>query len=117
VYWWLGQWRYLKFILREISSVFVAIFVVVTLFQLRGLLGGPEAYYRFQAWLRTPGAIAINLISFLFVLFHAVTWFNLTPHAMTVRVGGNRVPDFMVAAPNYLAWLVVSAAVAWLVWR
>jgi fumarate reductase subunit C len=23
-YWWLGRWPYLKFILREISSVFVA---------------------------------------------------------------------------------------------
>src|SRR5207302_2908108 len=35
VYWWLGQWQYLKFILREISSVFVAVFVVITLLQLR----------------------------------------------------------------------------------
>ena len=29
-YWWLGRRAYLKFILREISSVFVAWFVLVT---------------------------------------------------------------------------------------
>jgi len=27
-YWWLQRWEYLRFVLREISSVFVAIFVV-----------------------------------------------------------------------------------------
>ncbi len=50
VYWWLGQWQYLKFILRELSSVPVAIFVVITLFQLRALISGPAAYARFEHW-------------------------------------------------------------------
>ena len=54
VYWWLGQWQYLKFILRELSSVFVAAVVVMTLFQLRALGNGPEAYARFQHWLQSP---------------------------------------------------------------
>lgn len=117
VYWWLGQWQYLKFILREISSVFVGIFVVMTLFQLRALLHGPEAYASFQQWLKTPWAIAISLVSFLFVVFHAITWFNLTPYAMAVRVKGQRVPGWIVAAPNYVAWFVISAFVAWFVWR
>ena len=36
-YWWMGSWRYLKFILRELSSVAVAWFVVMTLLQLRAL--------------------------------------------------------------------------------
>lgn len=117
VYWWLGQWRYLKFILREISSVFVAIFVVLTLFQLRALLQGPESYARFQAWLASPGVIGLNFVCFLFVIFHAITWFNLTPHALGVRVRGKRLPPFLVAAPNYAAWLVISAFVAWVIWR
>jgi fumarate reductase subunit C len=117
VYWWLGQWRYLKFILREISSVFVAIFVVITLVGLRALEHGPEAYARFEAWLRTPFAIGLNLVSLFFVLFHAITWFNLAPHAMAVRVRGRRVPALVISAPNYLAWALASALVAWMVWR
>jgi fumarate reductase subunit C len=117
VYWWMGQWHYLKFILREISSVFVGIFVVMTLFQLGALPRGPEAYASFQQWLKTPLALAINLVSFFFVVFHAITWFNLTPHAMAVRVKGQRMPDWMVAAPNYVAWAAISAFVAWIIWR
>jgi fumarate reductase subunit C len=117
VYWWLGQWRYLKFILRELSSVFVAWFVVLTLLQLRALGNGPEAYARFQHWLRTPGAIALNALSFFFVIFHTITWFNLAPRAMAIRLRGKRLPDFLVAAPNYALWIVVSLVVSWMVVR
>jgi len=117
VYWWLGHWRYLKFILRELSSVFVAWFVVLTLLELRALEGGPEAYTGFEHWLRTPAAIALNALSFVFVVFHAVTWFNLSPRAMAIRFQGKRLPDFLVAAPNYALWLLVSAAIVWVVVR
>lgn len=117
VYWWLGQRQYLKFILRELSSVFVACFVVITLLQLRALRNGPEAYARFQHWLQTPTAIALNTISFFFVVFHTITWFNLAPRAMAIRLRGKRLPDFLVAGPNYAMWLVLSVAVAWLILR
>ncbi len=113
-YWWMGRWAYLKFILRELSSVFVACFVVVTLLQLQALNRGPVQYAEFQRWLQKPSVIALNGISFLFVLFHAVTWFNLAPRALVVRIGGKRIPDIAIAAANYVAWLVLSAAIAWL---
>ena len=116
-YWWLGRWPYLKFILRELSSVFVAFFVVVTLLQIRALGQGPVEYAAFQQWLRSPLILAINAVSFLFVLFHTVTWFNLAPKAMAVRMGGKRLPDLMIAAPNYIGWVVVSAVIAWIVLR
>ena len=117
VYWWLGQWRYLKFILRELSSVFVALVVVMTLLQLRALRVGPEAYARFQGQLRSPLVVAISVLSLFFVVFHTITWFNLTPRAMAVRLRGKRVPEWLVAAPNYAVWIVMSGAVAFLVLR
>ena len=116
-YWWLKRWAYLKFILREASSVFVAWIVVVTLLQIRALTQGPAAYAEFQNWLRSPVLLALNAVSFLFVMFHAVTWFNLAPKAMAIRVRGKRLPGFAIAAPNYVAWLVISAAVAWILLR
>ena len=116
-YWWLGQWGYLKFILRELSSIFVAYFVVLVLLQLWALHDGPEAYAAFQSWLRTPGIVALNVVSLAFVLFHTITWFNLAPRALVVRLGGTRLPDPLIAGSNYVAWLVVSVAVAWLILR
>jgi fumarate reductase subunit C len=112
-YWWLGKWAHLKFILRELSSVFVAFFVVLTLLQIYAVASGREAYAEFQQWLRNPLLVALNTVSFFFVLFHAVTWFNLAPRAMVLRVGGKRMPDIVIAASNYVAWFVVSAIVGW----
>ncbi len=117
VYWWLGEWHYLKFILREISSVFVALFVVETLLLIHALRQGAAAYDHYLQSMRNPAVLGLNVISLFFVVFHAVTWFNLAPSAMPVRLGGKRVPDFLVAAPSYVAWVIVSAAVAWLLLR
>lgn len=117
VYWWLGQWQYLKFILRELSSVFVALSVVLILLELQALRRGPEAYSRLQHRLHSPFAIALALISFFFVAFHTITWFNLSPAAMAVRLRGKRIPDVWVAASNYAIWVVASAAVAWVILR
>ncbi len=114
-YWWLWKWDYLKFVLRELSSIFVAYFVVVTLMLIHSLSRGPEAYARFEEWMRNPVLIALNAISFLFVLLHTITWFNAAPRAMVVRLGGKRVPEILIAGSNYAAWLLISAAVAWFV--
>ena len=117
VYWWLGEWHYLKFILRELSSVFVAVFVIETFFLLSALRSGPEAYAHFQQFMRNPLLIGLNITSFFFVVFHTITWFNLAPSAMPVRVQGKRLPEVVVAVPAYVAWALVSGFVCWLVLR
>ena len=38
-YWWLEQWAYLKFVLRELSSIFVAGFIVIVLLWIRAVSG------------------------------------------------------------------------------
>ena len=112
VWWWLQKRSYTGFVLRELTSVFVAFFSVVYLWQLYALAQGPEAYGQLLARLRTPLFLALDTVAFLFVLFHAITWFNLTPKAMAVRLGGKRVPDWVILGSNYAAWLVLSALVA-----
>ncbi|HUI41029.1 MAG TPA: fumarate reductase subunit C, partial [Terriglobia bacterium] len=67
-YWWLDRWPYLKFILRELSSVFVAWFVIVTLLEINALRRGPASYLGFQAWLRNPFVVTMNALSLLFVI-------------------------------------------------
>jgi fumarate reductase subunit C len=116
-YWWLQRWEYLRFVLREVSSVFVAFFVVTTLVQLYALSRGPGAYAGFQTWLKNPFIIALNVVSFFFVVFHCITWFSLSSRAMVVRIGGKRVPGALISGSNYAAWLVVSAVIAWFLLR
>ena len=61
-YWWLGRWSYLKFILREISSVFIAWFVIMTLLQISALKRGPADYMEFEGWLRSPMVVALDAV-------------------------------------------------------
>jgi fumarate reductase subunit C len=110
-YWWLGKWPYVKFILRELSSVAVAWTVAITLGLIYSVSRGPEGYADFEALMRQPWMIFLNVIAFAFLIFHSITWFNLAPKAMPVRIGGKRVPDVLIAGPQYLAWFVVSAIV------
>ena len=113
-YWWLKRWSYLAFILRELSSIFIAWFVVYLLLLVRAVTQGDSHYQQFLGWSGSPVVLLINLVSLGFVVFHAVTWFNLAPQAVVVRVRGERVPSSWIIALSYVAWALSSALVAWL---
>ena len=110
-YWWLERRSYFLFILREVSSLAVGWFVALLLLLVRALSGAGN-YQAFLEWARHPVVLAINTGCFLFVGLHAVTWFNLAPQAMVVRVGGTRVPGWIIAASNYAALATTTAVVA-----
>ena len=90
-------------------------FVWITMLQIHALKEGPQAYAELQEWLGSPVLVLLNAVSFLFILLHAITWFNLTPRAIVFRIRGKRVAESLIIAPNYVAWLMVSGAVAWMV--
>jgi succinate dehydrogenase subunit C len=113
-YWWLGRGSYLAFILRELSSIFVAWFVVYLLLLVMAVIRGESRYQEFLDWSGSPSVLALNIVSCFFIVYHAITWFNLAPKAMVLRVGGTRVPGFLIAGSNYLAWAIASAVVGWL---
>ena len=117
VWWWLQSRSYTGFVLRELTSVFVAFFALILLGEVRALGQGPDAYARFLARLRSPLFVTLDALSLAFLLFHSITWFNLAPTAMVVRVRGKRVPGLVIAGANYAAWIVLSAAVAAIVLR
>jgi fumarate reductase subunit C len=114
-FWWAKRRSYLLFMLREISCVFVAWSVVYLLLRVHAIGAGREPYVRFLDWSANPLVVLLNAVALIFLLLHAVTWFGLAPRAFVVHVGGNRVPARAVLAGHYVAWLVVSAVLAWLV--
>ncbi|MGW5152675.1 fumarate reductase subunit C [Rhodococcus koreensis] len=115
--WWLRRRSYFLFMMRELSSVFVAWFVVFLLMLVDAVSSGPVAYREFLDWSARPWVIALDVIASAFVLLHAVTWFNLAPKAMVVRLRGRAVPPRAVLAAHYVLWATVSAVVAWVIWR
>jgi fumarate reductase subunit C len=116
-YWWLERRSYLLFILRELSSVFVAWTALLILVVVAALGDGADAYRQLLARLAGPGWLALHALALAFLVLHSVTWFRLAPQAMVVRARGRRIPGALVAGAHFAAWLVVSAGIAWLVVR
>jgi fumarate reductase subunit C len=106
--WWLKKQSYFLFMLRELSSVFIAIFLIVFLVQIYQLTRGPEAYAAFARKLSSPGWIIFNLITFLFALYHSITWFQSSAIVLPLRFGERELPRNLFVALNVGALAVVS---------
>lgn len=116
-WWWLKKRSYFVFAMRELSSVFMAWFVVFLLMLLYAAGSGESSYQSFLDWASTPWVVVINVVALLFVSLHTVTWFNLTPQATVVRVRGQRLPAWLIVASQYVGLATASAFVFWLVTR
>jgi fumarate reductase subunit C len=115
--WWLRRRNYLVFMLRELSPLFVSLFLVRFLGMLAQVREGPASLA--EAWRAAsrPGAIAFSVVALAFAVLHAVTWFQAGAVILPVKVGGKQVPAAAVVGGSLAAWLVFSAAVLWWVAR
>jgi len=113
--WWLRRRSYLVFVIRELTSVFVAWFVVFLVLLIRAVAAGEGAYQRFLDLSANPWMLALNVITLIFVVFHTVTWFDAAPRAMVVRVRGRRVPPRTILFLHYGAWVLLTGITAWIV--
>lgn len=109
--WWLSKPSYFLFMLRELSSVFIAIFLVVFLIQLYQLTRGPEDYAAFARKLASPGWILFNLITLLFALYHSITWFQSSAIVLPLRIGERELPPNLFVALNIGALVVISLVI------
>ncbi len=117
VWWWTKRRTYFLFVMRELSSIFVAWFVLFLVLLIRAVTDSEEAYNDFLDWAASPVLVVINIVTFAFIVLHTVTWFLLTPQAIVLSVGGRRVPGPVIIAAQYAGLAVVSAFIFWLVTR
>jgi fumarate reductase subunit C len=109
--WWLRKKSYFLFMLRELSSVFIALFLVVYLVQIYQLTKGHDAYIAFTQKLSSPGWILFHVVVLLFAVYHSVTWFQSSAVVLPVRMGERLVSRQTVTALHIVAWAVISLAV------
>jgi fumarate reductase subunit C len=115
VFWWIRKPTYFLFVMRELSSFFVAWFVVYLLLLVHAVSEGEAAYQDFvddaDAW----WLVALNVLGFAFLVLHTITWFHLTPKAMVLQIPRHpRVPARLQgwSAPG---WLIIGSQYAGLV--
>ena len=111
--WYLRHPRYMRYMAREITCIFIAIYTVILIVGIARLAEGQAAYEGFLQVLRTPGSIAFHIAALVFSIYHSFTWFNLAPKAMPVRVGERALPHEVIAGAHYVGWVILTLVVLW----
>ncbi len=103
--------RYVRYMLREFSCLFIGGWTLLMVWGLKQLAEGPEAWSAFLEWLKSPTSIAFHVVALAFATYHSVTWFNLTPKALPLQIGEDFVPDGAIAGAHFGAWALLSLAI------
>lgn len=106
--WWLAHPRYVRYMMRELSSLFIGAYMLVLAAGLYRLGQGPEMYAEWLAWLRGPVGLGLTVLTFLFTAYHTITWFQVTPKAMPLVVAGKRVPAAVIIGAHWAVFAMVS---------
>jgi fumarate reductase subunit C len=109
--WWIRQPRYISYMVRELTSLFVGLYCALLVVGLVRLSQGPAAWDGFVAAFSSPLGVAFQLLCLVFAVYHSVTWFALTPKAMPLVIGDEPVPPRMIVGAHYVAWAAVSCIV------
>lgn len=113
--WWRQRGAYTFVMVRELTAVCIALYLLGFLVMLAKLGQGPQAYAAYLDVMRSPVMLLLHVVAMAGALFHTITWFNLAPRALVVWLGEDKVPDLMIAGPHYLGWLGFSLIVVLLV--
>jgi fumarate reductase subunit C len=94
--------------LRELSAVFLALYVVVLLVMVSRVLAGEADFDDYVTMAQSPASIVFHTIALAFAVLHTVTWFQAVPKGLPIRRGEERVPAPLLIGANYGLLLAVS---------
>jgi succinate dehydrogenase subunit C len=109
--WWIRQPRYISYMIRELTSLFVGLYCALLAVGLVRLAQGPAAWDGFVAAFSSPLGVTFQLLCLVFAVYHSVTWFALTPKAMPLVIRDEPVPPRMIVGAHYVVWAAVSGIV------
>ena len=109
--WWLKHPRYMRYMSREVTCVFIGAFALLMVCALERLSKGQAAYDSFVAALQGPLSILGLILVLVFALHNATSWFNVTPKALPVQIGEEFLAGKYIVGAHYAVWIVASLVV------
>jgi len=70
--------RYLRYMVREFSCLFIGGWTLMMVWGLKQLSEGPAQWAAFLESLKSPASIAFHLVALAFATYHSVTWLVLS---------------------------------------
>ena len=109
--WWLGNRHYTMYMLREITSFFVAAYSILYIYQIVLLANSPGSYARYLDVLKNPLMIGFSIIILGFTLYHALTWFMLIGRIQPIKLGSFTTTPVQALVINAVLLVVISGAI------
>lgn len=110
--WWRKNPFFVRYMIREGSSVFLAIYAVILLVGLYRLTQGEAAWDAWRTALTSPLSILFHWLALLTVGYHAYTWWKVAPKtAPDLRIGGRPLPELLITGGGIAATLGTSILV------
>ncbi len=106
--WWLRRRGYVLYLVRELTAIPVAIWMVLFLVEIARLRGGAGGYQP----LGGPLFVAVSVVCLAAALWHSFTFLNLAGLILRIPIGDRSVAPRTIVAGAFGGLIVVSAAVA-----
>jgi len=109
--WYFKHPRYLRYMSREVTCVFIGAFALLLLCAVERLSEGQAAYESFLAALQGPWSVAGLVVVLVFAIHNATSWFNVTPKALPVQIGEEFLPGKFIVIAHYAVWVVTTLVI------
>jgi fumarate reductase subunit C len=110
--WWRKNPYFVRYMIRESSSVFLAIYAVILLVGLLRLSQGEATYEAWRVALTSPVSILFHWFALLTVGYHAYTWWKVAPKtAPDILIAGRPIPELVITGGGWLATIGASILV------
>ena len=110
--WWTANRRYAMYMVREWTSLFVAVYSLIFIYGLSLWATGSPA--NFLNFLKNPAIIGFSLVALVFTMYHAVTWFYLLGAISPIKIGRSKTKPWQALVLNLVLLVVVSYLAIWL---
>ncbi len=112
--WYLKQPRYMRYMAREVTCVFIGAYTLLLVIAIQRLSEGQVAYEGFMQAMASPLSVVFHVVALAFALYHSIQWFNVTPQAMPIQKGEEFLPGGIIMGAHYGGWAVVTIVVLFL---
>lgn len=110
--WWTASRHYAMYMVREWTSLFVAVYSLLIIYGLSlWSMGSPVDFLNF---LKNPAMIGFSLVALVFTLYHAATWFYLLGAISPIKIGRSKTKPWQALVLNIVLLVIVSYLAIWL---
>ena len=102
--WYFKHPRYLRYMSREVTCIFIGAFALLMVCALERLSQGQAAFDAFMVALTGPWSALGLLVILVFSVHNATSWFNVTPKALPVQIGEEFLPGKYIIGAHYAVW-------------